>query len=55
MKEDIRHRDSKELYLIVENTEKYYILKKSFYSLVNKLNNDFIYNYRQLKYLVNNL
>ena len=43
-----------ELFLIVNNIEKYYLLRNNS-NLINIIKNDFIYNDEQMDYLVKNL
>ena len=55
MKNNITNYNHKELFLLVDNTEKYYLLIPNLNKLTIKLNEDFIYKNSQLKYLINNI
>lgn len=53
-KKNIKHYCKQELFLIVSNTEKYYKLRNDI-KLIDLLKNDFIYNNKQMTYLIKNI
>ena len=52
---DIRKKSHKELFLIVSNTEKWWLVNNNLNELTIKINKCFKYKNSQLKYLVNNI
>ena len=54
VKKNIKEFCEQELFLIVANTEKYYILRNDI-KLIDIIKNDFIYNNEQMKYLLDNI
>ena len=54
VKKNIKEFCKQELFLIVANTEKYYILRNDI-KLLEVLKKDFIYNNKQITYLINNI